>query len=221
MNLQALQGRIAAYKNYLKTPLAEYYTFYWESLKHFQEHWNTESTDLATMYDQSLQNTTTRRQWKDSDFYPKEMMLKFIQTEPEYVRLAFRDLFHDENDLIGRVNRFLFYCDELLTLYKEKHPNSKENHHYHNHEMAMLYLAYRFPEKYSLYSKENFHRFLRLVSAKNISESHDLERFTKVTKTLSNFLRKDEEVLALLGNRWNEKHYQKENVLAVWELMMI
>lgn len=219
MNLKKIQDYIERYKIYLKSPKAENELYKWETLKIFQANWKTEADDLAAMYNASLTNDTSRRQWVDNDFYPKEMMLKFLQTEPEYVRLAFRDLFNDDKGIEGRVNRFIFYCDELLGIYKDKNPKAKENDHYHNPEVVFMYLTYKFPKKYTFYSFLKFKHFLESVDAKNISASHDFERFVKVTKTINIFLNKDEEVQMLLQERLKENHYQEDNVLAVHELI--
>lgn len=221
MNLKKIQQRIEDYKSYLKSPKCENELYKWETLKVFQDNWGTEADDLLGMYDRSLENTTSRRQWKNNDFYPKEMMMKFIKTEPEYVRLAFRDLFNDDKGIEGRVNRFVFYCDELLGIYKEKNPLAKENDHYHTPEFVFMYLAYKFPQKYTLYNFNNFKSFLEFVDAKNISASHDFERFVKLTKTLNIFLKKDEEVEYLIQERLDEKHFKEANVLAVHELLML
>lgn len=221
MNLKAILAIIEDYKSYLKSPNSSRELYKWETVAHFQASWNTEAADLAAMYDKALANNDSRRQWKGNDFYPKEMMLKLMQTEPEYVRLALRDLFNNDKEIGGRVDRFIFYCDELLNIYLSKNPKAKENDHYHNHEVVMMYLACRFPSKYTLYNAKAFRAFLEKVNAKSISAGHDLERFVKVTKVVNNFLKKDEEMQALLSKRLNENHYQEENLLAVHELMLL
>src|SRR5690606_6359721 len=105
------------------------------------------------MYDQSLQNSQSRRLWVGENFFPKEMMLKFTGLQKEYVRLAFRDLFNESKDISGRMDRFIFYCDELLGEYKSVNPKSIENRHFHdeNYHMISLYLAFEFTENYTFY----------------------------------------------------------------------
>lgn len=220
MNLKTILSLIDDYKSYLKSPNSDSELYKWETIQHFQANWSTESTDLAAMYDKALNNNDTRRQWKGNDFYPKEMMLNFMQIEPEYVRLALRDLFNNDKEIGARVDRFIFYCNELLNIYLAQHPKAKINAHHHNHEVVMMYLTCRFPQKYTLYNANAFRAFLEKVGAKNISVSHDLERFVKVAKIVHTFLKKDEEIQLLLANRLNENHYQEENLLAVHELMM-
>ncbi len=221
MNLNKLKKCIARYKSFLQSEKNDRFLYVWESLNYFQDNWKTEASDLAEMYDRSLNNTTSRRQWKKEDFFPKEMMLKFIKTEPEYVRLAFRDLFNEDKSLSGRVDRFGYYCEELLKIYLEKNPKGKENDHYHTPEFIMLYVAYRFPEKYTLYDSKSFNYFLEDVEAKNVLAGHDLGRYAKLTKTVNTFLQKDEEIISLIKNRLEDKHYQGINFLSVYEMMLL
>ncbi len=221
MNLKKLQDKISQYKTYLESENCHRELYKWESIKYFQEHWNTEADDLHAMYNASLNNLTSRRQWKGRDFFPKEMMLKFIKAEPEYVRLAFRDLFNESKGVDGRVDRFLFYCEELLKIYKEKFPHAKENDHYHTHKVVMMYLTNRYPENHTLYRFKDFRRFLESVDAKNISSSHDLERYAKVTKTIGTFLNKDEEIISLSNARLEDNHYQGENRLMIHEFLIV
>ena len=86
------------------------------------------------------------------------MILKFIQTSEDYVRYSFKDLFNENKDIEGRVDRFVFYCDQLLKEYKDSKPQSIENAHYHddNYEMISIYLAFHFPNIYTPYNFNNF-----------------------------------------------------------------
>ncbi len=221
MNLKKILEQIENYKSFLKSEKGNRYLYVWESLEFFQKNWNTESDDLLEMYDRSLNNSTSRRLWVKEDFYPKKMMKEFIKMEPEYVRLAFRDLFNDNKSLAGRVDRFVFYCDELLKIYFEKNKKARENDHYHNHAVAMMYLTFRFPEKHTLYHFKSFNNFLKYVGAKDISSTHDLERFSKITKTINTFLLKDEELIELLQSRLEPQHYKESNFLSVYEFLKV
>ena len=112
----------------------------WESLQNFKLNFNLETEALRQMYDKSLQNTQTVRLWKDRQYYPKEIMLLFCDLQPEYVKFAFTDLFNENKTIEGRMDRFVFYCEELLQAYKEKYPLKIENNHYHHYPIISLYL---------------------------------------------------------------------------------
>ena len=198
MQLKKIQHYLEKYKEYLTRPEAEDRLHIWTAQHHFQQHWDIDAPVLAVMYDRSLQNPQTKRLWKRESFEPKDLMLKLIQTEQEYAREMFRDLFREGKSLEGRVGRFVFYCDELLQMYKQANPRSIENNHYHDdYWMVFLYLAFRFPEQYTLYEFESFRNLLEKLGAPNIPRTHDTERFTKVTRTLYKFMEKDADLMSL------------------------
>ena len=45
-------------------------------------------------------------------------MLAIMEWEPDFVRDAFRDLFSEDRDLEGRIQRFVFYINELFNRYR-------------------------------------------------------------------------------------------------------
>ncbi len=221
MNLNKIKQKILIYKEYLLSNDNQKYLHHWETLKCFQDNWDNGAANLPQMYETALQNSTSRRLWQREDYFPKKAMLQLIQTDTEFMRLAFRDLFHHEHELSGRVLRFIHYCDTTLEVFRSQNKHTKMNAHYHHHETAMMYLAFRYPEYYSLYEKKSFEAFLKSVDAPHISQTHDLDRFQKITKILYNFLEKEEGLLQLSKNRFNEKHYQLASKLEVWELMSV
>jgi hypothetical protein len=167
------------------------------------------------MYDRSLQNSQTRRLWKRENYEPKEVMLKFVELNREFVRQVFLDLFNEQKEIDGRVDRFIFHCDELLREYKEAHPRSIENSHYHddNYQMVSLYLAFRYPEQYAPYDFEVFTRFMALLGSRDVPKVNDIGRFFKVMRTVYGFLKKDEALMELHRQRLLPPHYQGDTLL--------
>jgi hypothetical protein len=220
MQLQRIQHFIRAYADWLPTPAAEERLYYWESQQAWQAHWDLEAVDVAAMYDASLQNSRTRRLWKREAYEPKQMMLQFARTEPEFVRSMFRDLFNEDKSVDGRADRFVFYCDQLLEQYRRAHPLAIDTSHYHDdgYEMLSLYLAFQFPERYAPYRVPVFLALLRQLGAANIPPVGDFARHVKVIRTLMNFLTKDEEVLdrhrARLGD---ERYYAGPSALLAFD----
>ncbi|MEK7256137.1 MAG: hypothetical protein AAB316_15405, partial [Bacteroidota bacterium] len=137
MNLQKLTDAIQSYKTYLQRHPQHDPYWKWESLKIFQENWDIEALDFRSMFDRSLENSRTRRLWKRENYLPKDVMLKFIELNREFVRQIFQDLFNENKEVEGRIDRFLFHCDELLREYREPHPRSVENSHFHHDNYQM------------------------------------------------------------------------------------
>ncbi len=218
MNLQKLNDAVRQYGIFLrKNPGHDPY-WKWESLKFFQENWDIEALDFRSMYDRSLQNSRTRRLWKRENYEPKDVMLKFIDLNREFVRQIFIDLFNENREVDGRIDRFIFHCDELLREYKETRPRSVENSHYHhdNYQMVSLYLAFRYPELYTPYDFDGFRRMMELLGSRDVPTLNDVGRFFKVMRTVSGFLKKDEEIMALHRERLHPKlHFAGETLLVV------
>ncbi len=216
MNLQKLNEAIGEYKSFLKTNPK--YDPYWrlESLRIFQENWDIDTGDFRGMFDRSLQNSHTRRIWKRENYTPKEMMLKFIGLNSDYVRFCFQDLFNENKDIENRVDRFVFYCDEMLRDYKSQNPLSIENSHFHddNYEMISFYLAFRYPELYTPYHFESFKKLMQKLGSLDVPKVNDTARYFKIMRTIFNFIKKDEEILGIHQSRLNsEKHYIGETLL--------
>ena len=217
MNLQKIQTYISAYITHLNNSRELENAYKWESLQNFQKNWDIDAPDFAKMYDASLQNQTSRRLWKGDNFFPKEMMLKFIQISPDFVRNMFRDLFDEKKEVENRITRFQFCCDSLLAEYKSKYPLSIENNHFHqeNHIISM-YLGFRFPENYTLFEYASFKKTLENLGSTKTPSPFDFGRFFKVIRTLNTFLKKEEEIDFLIKKKLNERiHFMENNLLVV------
>lgn len=174
---------------------------FYEAVDNFQANWNLEAQDLSEMYNTSLHSMHSRRWWNREAFEPKKVMLEFLKLEPDFCKHAFRDLFDESKAIDGRVERFVFYCGELLDLLKESSPKTKIRSHYHDkgYQMPFLYLALQYPQQYAPYDFDGFCQFLEKVGSRQIPPTHDLERYPKVLKTLSNMLVKQEIISAYPG----------------------
>ncbi len=223
MQLKKIQHYLQEYKKFLSSPAAQERLYAWESQRIFQEHWDVEAKNFGDMFDRSLDNSQTRRLWKRENYEPKKRMLDFITLEPEGVRFIFQDLFNEEKNVENRVDRFVFYCDDLLQNYKEKYPRSTENRHWHddNYQMVSIYLAFRYPDKYAIYEHEAFKLLLQKIGSSDIPQVPDVGRFVKVIRTLYNFMQKESEILQFHQNRLNSKrHYMGESLLIMWDFYL-
>lgn len=220
MQVSKIQDAFQAYRRFLKSPAAEDRLYLWEIQRHFQEQWDLEAEDLAAMYDRSLQSNHTRRHWRRENYEPKQMMMGFLQLDANYLRQVFKDLFNERNEISGRVDRFVFHCDQLLQEYKRKHPRSIDNNHYHDdgYQMISFYLAMRHPAQYTLYHGPDFIRLLEQLGTRNLPQFDDFERFCKISRTIYKLIQKEEELLELHQARLDpERHYMEESLLVVYD----
>ena len=221
MQLKRIQHYLQQYRKYLQTPSAQGQGLYiWESQRIFQENWDMDAEDWPAMYDSALQNSKTKRLWKREAYEPKRMMLELARMQPDFVRHMFFDLFNEEKSLEGRVGRFVYYCDMLLQEYKDQHPRSIDNNHYHDddYQMVFLYLAFRYPARYTFYAPAGFRLLLQKLGSPDIPQANDMERFAKVMHTLYKFMQKEEGLLELHRRRLVEGlHYTGESLLVLYD----
>lgn len=221
MQLKRIQATFAEYQQYLKSDKAQSERLpIWESQRVFQERWDLDAEDLAEMYDRSLYNSTTKRLWKREAYEPKRLMLALMQMQPDFTRHMFVDLFNEDKSVEGRAGRFVYYCDMLLQEYKDKHPRSIDNNHYHddNYQMVSLYLAFQYPHKYAYYDTDAFRLMLEKLGSTQLPQTNDLERYAKVTQTLYKLMEKEEGLLELHQQRLDPGlHYMEESRLVVWD----
>ncbi|MEY3367048.1 MAG: hypothetical protein RI973_203 [Bacteroidota bacterium] len=224
MNLQKLSEAIAAYANFLIANPGYNPYWKWEVPLHFQENWDEEAADFKGMYERCLQNATSRRLWKRENYEPRDMMLKFSALNSEFVRYAFKDLFNESREVEGRADRFVFHCDELLREYKETHPRSVDNSHYHDddYQMVSLYLSWRYPAQYAPYDFDSFRKLMQLLGARDVPRVNDIDRYFKVMRTLYKFLQKDEKALKIHRQRLKPSlHFTGETLLAAEDFMRV
>ena len=224
MNLQKLNDAIAQYANFLRNHPHHDPYIPWESQRIFQQNWDVEALDFRSMFDRSLENSRSRRLWKREHYEPKEVMLRFVEMNREFVRQVFQDLFNENKEVDGRVGRFGFHCDELLAAWHEGHPASKLNSHYHHdgYQMLSLYLAFRFPAQYLLYEFDSFRRLMEMLGSRDLPKVDDLGRYFKVMRTVYTFIKKNPEILELHAKRITPGlHYEGETLLVAWDFMQV
>lgn len=215
MILARINAAIEAYKKWLQTARHHPFVHKWESVQHFQQHWNPDTSDPAAMFEACFYNSETRRLWQTEQWQPKRMMTEFWRFDPLTVRMMFDDLFNETREEEGRIARFLFGCDTLLRDYKKARPTSIENNHYHgDFRMIALYLAFRYPESYAPYDFDTFQKAMIHFGARDIPQANDLTRYFKVLRTLYTFLEKDREIVPALQKHLHpRRHFQGKALL--------
>jgi hypothetical protein len=215
MVVSKIQTAIAGYTNWLQQERHHPFVYKWESVQIFQANWDPAAADPLLMFDQSFQNSQTRRLWQTENWYPKRMMEVFWRMDPQMVRAMFDDLYDETRDIEARIGRFLFGCDELLRDFKSANIASVENNHYHDdYRMIALYLAFRYPDQYAPYDFEVFQQAMVQFQARDIPQQNDIGRYFKVLRILMNFLEKADGLeKAIRRHLEPRKHYAGKTVL--------
>ena len=182
------------YRRSLIPPANPNLVLWHETLANFKDQWDIETLDFKSMYDRSLKSKINTSLWKGDDYHPKEVVMEFIDYDKEIARTIFRDLLDERREVSGRMERFVFYCDQLLKETQAR--GSKFYGHYHNgYFMVSLYLTYVYPEKYTLYDYTVFSVAMQSMGTASPPRSHELDRYFKITKIVKKFLCNDEDLV--------------------------
>lgn len=111
-NTKGISELIELYKEYIITP--EYNELYkWIVIKNFQDNWDNESEDFATMLEDSLQPVNCNL-WTGLNYLPRKIITSLAKKDPEDVRNMFRNLFDENKDLSERITIFQNKAKELV-----------------------------------------------------------------------------------------------------------
>lgn len=215
---------INEYKEKLKMRLIKSYSldeeYKYECLQNFKTNWDLSALQLEDVYDKSFSSTMSGNLWGGSKESAKDIMLRFIKHDREFMRSAFRDLFADYKDITLRINRFKLHCDEMLQQLQKK--DKKLNHHYHDSKVISVYLTFHDPAEYNIFDFLEFKRMMMRLEAKNVPAEFEVERYFKVSKGLYKILSKDQELLDLHASKLkDEKFYKEESLLLVHDFIII
>lgn len=146
-------------------------TYKWEARENFQKYWNLDAENFKQMFDSSLQASSSNI-WESMNFYPKKMLLHFIDIDENQVRDMFRTLFDEGRSLDERIEFFLNVCSELLDQFnsaREEDEQEAKQHYHRDMRMIALYLSFRYPNKYFFYKYNEVSSFLSHFFDKHIS----------------------------------------------------
>ena len=192
MRIIAIRENLVDYKSELKR--TNRVSAIWEIHQNFNKYWNLSSDSPSAMYEQSLHSQISRAFWVGNNYLPKEMMSEFLKLQPEMAVQAFRELFDEDKDLIQRLDKFIFYCDQLLELYKKSKPGAIENNHFHDYRILSIYLCLKYPGRYVPYRFKWLQGVCKVFEARPYPEVEDPERYFKIARIAHRFMQEDEDL---------------------------
>jgi len=184
----------------------------YENISNFRKHWDLSELDLKTMYDNSFKSKLSGRLWGGTVDSAKSIMLLFIDTNKEFVRSMFRDLYNESKELNGRIDRFIFHCDQMLD--EVKKTTDKFDRHFHEDAtMPFLYLCFSDPKVYPLYDYNLFRNTLPLFETRSVPENFEIDRYYKLSKAIYTIISKDTNLVTLHQSLIPEAYGIEANML--------
>jgi len=212
LKVARLQHYIDQYKKFLLSQVHLEEAYKWEALANFKANWNVESNDLGLVYKNSLKSKVSGQLWGGEVDSPKSAMIQLIETDEAFMRSCFRDLFEESRDILLRMDRFGFHCNQLMDRLQKNYP--KTVFHYHNdYKILSVYLAFNDPMAYTIYDAKHFQKMAEKLETKTPFQSFEIVRFFKLCKTIHQFLLKDAALIEIHQNLISGDEYDHENSL--------
>lgn len=205
MNIEIIRNYIQQYKEKFEN-VHRQEIYKWHAVKKFQDNFDLNSVDLYSNLETSLSETTNLL---DSNLYfPKRMLLKNAEKDPEAIRSMFEFLFDEDFDLIQRVDNFRNDFKRLSTRY---FPDAND---YQDHRAIMVYLTLRYPERYFFYKFGMFKRFsekTNYVHRPVKGRTANISLFQNACELIKDEIKNDQELLRLHEKRLDEECYRDKD----------
>ena len=104
----------------------------WQAVQRFQKEWDLDADDFFEM----LKSATSKHEnlLSSNNYFPQLMILKFAEVYPERVRLMFRNLYDEQQDLAQRIISFMIEAESI------KATKPEWNNHYQDLRAISVYL---------------------------------------------------------------------------------
>lgn len=176
----------------------------WEAVKFFQDNWDVNASNFATMLTISLSKTYNLLASMNN--FPARMIEKFAETAPEEVRAMFIDLFDENKDVVARITNFKDQSSILL----EKYGNGAGQHYQYENAVS-TYLWLRYPDKYYIYKYSEIKTVADELGSdyrfKKGAYADNLRNFYSFYDELCAEIKKDEELISLFKSQLTENCY--------------
>ena len=176
----------------------------WEAVKCFQDNWEVNSVDFASMLTSSL--AKTENLLASMNFLPSNMIKEFAAQAPEEVRAMFIALFDENEEVFERIEAFKTQSAILLEKYGE---GAKQ--HYQNENAISTYLWLRYPDKYYIYKYSEVKKVAQELSFnyrfKKAAYADNIRNSILLYDEICDELHKDKELINLLKTKLTPSCY--------------
>lgn len=195
MNTEKLNELIGAYKVHFNENISNE-IYKWQAVKCFQDNWDIEAEDFASMLSKSLKETSNLLTSVNN--FPRRMMEIFAELYSEEVRSAFRILFDEKVDLKDRIEKFVLNIKDIHNNVK-----SEYNQHFQSYNAISTYLWLRYPNKYYIYkyseASEIFEELGISFKLRGMKSEAVIKAY-EVYDEIAAIIKQDEELTLLLNN---------------------
>ena len=220
-DLQGIEGNAHSFEDSLEVIISEYKKalpttmenerYKWEAIWWFQKNWNPDAPDFAKMLAESFSKASTLL--ASAMYYPLKMVTEYAEHDPETVRNLFAQLYDESIPLEIRYQDFKTAFQKRADELKKE--TGKNLQHYQDLRAIMVYLTFRYPEKYYFYKAKMFTAFKEKTgyiettySGKTIVDK--INSFNHMCDQILSRVQEDPELIAMSKAQLNEQCYQDE-----------
>ena len=127
----------------------------WEAIQWFQTHWDEKATNFPAMLTEAFSKASNLL--VSAMYYPLRMVQEYAAEDPETVRSLFIMLYDESLPLEKRYVDFRAGFQKRIDVLKKDRTKSLQ--HYQDLRAIMVYLTFRYPEKYYFYKATMFSTF--------------------------------------------------------------
>ncbi len=182
--------------------------FKWVAIKTFQDNWDIEAADFPEMLEKALSKADLLL--VAASFFPKAMILGFARSDPEGVRIMFRELFDEDKDVVDRIEKFKADSLNMLHTY-----GGKAKNHFQDEHVATIYLWLRYPDKYYIYRYGEAKKLAEAIGSdykiKQGAYEDNLRNYIKLYDEVREVISQDEELISLLHSHLTDDCYPDTN----------
>jgi len=179
----------------------------WQAVKCFQENWDIDSPDFLQMLNLSLQST--HNLLDSRNYYPKKMLIKNAELNPEVIRNLFKELYNEEINIEERIEKFHSSIKEL------NRENFKNEQSYQDLRAIMVYLCLKYPDRYYFYKFDVLKKFIEIIDypyKPKMGRIENILEYIKICDNLKDVISKDIELLELHKTRLTDKEFDDKSL---------
>ena len=134
-------------------------SYKWKAVKRFQDEWDIEAPDFASMLDRALDKTYNLL--VSGNYYARNMISKFAHENPEKTRAMFRALYNESENFDARMEAFAAEAET----FRDEPTYDGWNSTYQDARAVSAYLWLRYPDKYYLYKYTVFRDVAKAINS--------------------------------------------------------
>jgi len=178
----------------------------WRAVKCFRDHWDIEAQDFPAMLVSSFRGSLNLL--SSGNYLPRRMLFNVAVEAPGQVRALFANLFDESSDWQDRIAVYRLGFQSLMD---KLYPGDNG---YQDERAVMVYLCFRYPERYFLYKYEMFREFAKRVDNAyrpiKKSPNRNAIEFLNLSLHVREAVVQDEELLRLHRSRITAAEYTDE-----------